>query len=135
MATIPYRLVDTQGNALNPVQTYLGHAFFVQWPNMSTGDVGQVWTSPVAADRSVQVEGTFGGATVTIQGSNEFDLTDHQVLSSANFETLRDPASANLTFAAAGLKQVLETTLGIRPSVAAGAGSGLNVSMCVRAIL
>jgi hypothetical protein len=77
------------------------------------------------SDRSVQVEGTFGAATITIQGSND----------GVNWETLRDPGSVALTFTTAGLKQILELTLNIRAISSGGAGTAVTVTVCGRAIM
>lgn len=74
------------------------------------------------ADRSVQVEGTFGGATVTIQGTND----------GTNWQTLNNPASVALSFSAAGFKGILELPMKIRPLVTGGTSVSLTVSMVVR---
>lgn len=72
-------------------------------------------------DKSVQVSGTFGGATCVIEGSND----------GANWFILRDPAGANLSFTAAGLKQVLETVAFIRAQLSVvGSGAAVNVDLC-----
>jgi hypothetical protein len=77
------------------------------------------------ADRSVQVEGTFGSATITIQGSND----------GTNWQTVRGPDSVALTFTASGLKQVLETTLYLRVISAGGTGTSVTVTLVGRKIL
>lgn len=71
--------------------------------------------------RSIQVEGTFGGATITIKGSND----------GTNYETIRDLQGNNLTFAAAGLKGIQEVVGFIQPSTASGSGSSLTVTMLI----
>ena len=88
--------------------------------------------APVAftqwADKTVQVEGTFGGATCQLQGSN--DLT--------NFQALRSPLSStplSITTAAgsAGLSQILEVTQVVKPILSAvGSGAALTVTLCCR---
>jgi hypothetical protein len=62
------------------------------------------------ADRSVQFAGTFNGATVQLQGSND----------GTNFVVLTDPLNNALTFTSAGLKQIAEVTRYIRCAVTAG---------------
>lgn len=79
---------------------------------------------PDYADRSIQVEGTFGGATVTIQGSND----------GTNWQTLRDPQGVALTVTSAALKQVLETTRYIRAISSGGTGTAVSVTLFARAI-
>lgn len=88
----------------------------VTWGALANGEAG----APIAADqalwsdRSVQVTGTFGAAgSVSIEGSND----------GVNYFTLNSPQGTALTFAAAGLKQVLEGTLWLRPRVTAGDGT------------
>jgi hypothetical protein len=76
-------------------------------------------------DRSIQIAGTFGGATVTIQGSND----------GVNWSTMRDPASVALTFTAADIKQLLEMALYIRPITTGGTGSALVVTMAGRQLI
>jgi hypothetical protein len=87
---------------------------------MLTGDVGSAVPNATFTDRSVQVTGTFGGATVTMQGSND---------GGATWSTLNDAAGTPLTFTAAGIKQVLEVSQFIRPSVSGGAAADLDVHL------
>lgn len=108
MATIP----GVQNNALAASTTI--------WTNLATGDTG----SPVSTHgkkMTVQVTGTFAGATVTIEGSND----------GTNFVSLNDEAViANpCSFTSAGLKGVLQMPKYIRPNVTAGAGTGLIVTL------
>lgn len=93
--------------------TGIGTGSLVSWTPVATGDTGAPAENYSFSDRSVQVTGTFGGATCTIEGSND----------GVNYSALTDTAGVALTFAAAGIKQVLQVTRYIRPSVAAGAGS------------
>lgn len=97
-----------------------GNASMVTWTSVATGDTGAPIQNPTFSDRSVQVTGTFGGATCTIEGSND----------GVTYFTLTDPAGAAATFAVAGLKQLLQVTRYIRPSVAAGAGT-LNINLLI----
>jgi hypothetical protein len=91
---------------------------------LGNADTGVAIDRTDFADRSVQVEGTFGAATVTIQGSND----------GTNWETLRDPQGVALSFTSAGLKQILETTLYIRPVSSGGTGTALTVTLVGRKI-
>lgn len=76
-------------------------------------------------DRTVQITGTFGtGGSVTIQGSNDGGTT---------WATLTDPLGNNLTFTAAGMKQITELPALLRPLVTAGDGTtSLNVYLHMR---
>lgn len=74
------------------------------------------------ADRSVQFVGTVT-ATIVVQGSND----------NTNWETLTDGLGNNLSFTAAGLKQICELTRYIRPAVISGtAGSGCKCLIVTR---
>lgn len=90
----------------------LGYEVF--WETLTSADtVGsavQLWG---AADRSVHVVGTFGSATVVLQGSND----------NSNWVTLTDPLGAAISFTTTGLKQVSEITRYIRPSTSGGDGT------------
>ena len=89
---------------------------------LGNADTGVQVSMSDMGDRSVQVEGTFGGATVTVQGSND----------NVNWETLRDPGTIVLTYTVAGLKQVLEMTIYIRVISAGGVGTALTCTMASR---
>lgn len=92
----------------------------IRWLAMATGDTSEPVGFASMSDRSIQVEGTFGGATVNIEGSND---------KGATWAPIQDAEGALLTFTAAGLKQVLEVTGLIRATVTGGAASGINVSL------
>lgn len=90
-------------------------------PNGNTG--GPVYFDHYQ-DRSVQVFGTFAGATITIEGSNDGGTT---------WNTLTDPLGNALTFTAAGMKQITELPYQIRPSVAGGGvGTSVNIYLHMR---
>ena len=95
------------------------------WGPMSTGDTGIQVALTDFADRAIQISGTFGGATVTIQGSND----------GTNWNTMRDPASVAMTFTAADIKQMLEMALYVRPIVTGGAGVSITVVMAGRQLI
>lgn len=82
-------------------------ALTFKWTLTGTDDGAPLEFLPWA-DRSVQVGTTgdnFNAGTVIIEGSNDGVL----------WQTLKDPAGAALSFTAAGLRQVLESTAFIRP--------------------
>lgn len=86
------------------------------WSGLLNGDdgaaIGPDWAA--FSDRSVQVTGTLGaGGTLVWEGSND----------GTNWATLNTPAGTALSFTAAGLKQVLEGALYMRPRVTAGDGT------------
>lgn len=122
MAVIPYTIVDPPAGDAFPEGTRI-----VVWSGMATGDTGTPYTAPNRSDKSVSADGTFGGATVTMEGSNDVGV-------SPTFYALRSPDSVALTFTVAGLKQVLENSWKIRPNMTAGAGSAMVVRMLVTTI-
>ena len=99
------------------------------WETMADDDVGGVAGadagSPSFADKTVHVTGTFGGATVTIEGSND----------GTNFVTLNDAGGSALSFTSAGLKTILENPLEIRPKTAGGSGTDVDVIIIARGTL
>jgi hypothetical protein len=78
------------------------------WENLTQTDLdGQPVVVSRRSDRTVQVIGTFGGATVTIQGS----------LDGATWATLNDLQGTAMTFTAARIEGVSEIVTYIRPLV------------------
>lgn len=84
---------------------------------LGNADTGNAVDMHRWADRTVQVLGTFGGATVTIQGSND----------NTNWVTLNDSGSTALTFTAAGMKLILENPIYVRAISAGGTASAITV--------
>lgn len=112
MATIPYVIVPSPDI----------RSFVIKWLSVTEADTCAAVAIPTHADRSVQVTGTFGGATVLIQGSND----------GSTYATLTTPADAALSFTATGLKQILESTAYIKPSISGGTGQTLNIYVHMR---
>jgi hypothetical protein len=96
------------------------------WTGLATGDDGEAIDWSAFADKSVQVIGTFGGATVTLQGSNDEGPVP------TNWVALTDLLGNALNFTATGLEQVTENTCWVRPVVTGGAASGITVQMLLR---
>lgn len=93
-----------------------------QWLTMTeTNGSGDAWFNPGLRDRSVQVDGTFGGGTIKLQGSNDS--------SGSNWFDLHDPLGNTLSFTSAGLKQVLEACLYYRPTSSGGTGQSVNIRL------
>lgn len=88
----------------------------VTWA-LGNADTGVATSINRWADRTVHVLGTFGGATVTVEGSND----------GVNFLTLSDTTGAALMFTAAGMKVILENPIYIRAKTAGGTGSAVTV--------
>lgn len=92
----------------------------IKW-SLAANDVGQWLVLPRAADRSVHIYGTFGGATVVVEGTNEPEA-DGNV--DANAKTLSDPQGNPLSFTAGpALKAPVEMVRSIRVRVIGGDGT------------
>ena len=86
----------------------------VKWIGLHVnGDTGVPFAAPNYATKSVQAVGIWGGATVTIEGSN---MVDNPIYSP---ET--NILGASITFSADGVKQIFSNTYYIRPRISSGA--------------
>lgn len=91
-----------------------GRSYVHTWGSLTTGDAtGDSVEMPGAADRSVQIVGTFSTATVTVQGSND----------GTNWFPLTDPQGNNIAKTADALEQIMETVRYIRPVATSADGS------------
>jgi hypothetical protein len=115
MATIPCQLIAS------------GDGFRVyKWENLNNTDQdGQPFEVGKFADISFHVKGTFGGATITIQGDND-------AIGTPDWDTLNDSQGNALIFTSRRIEQLLENVSKIRPLLSGGAGSSVNVFMKVR---
>lgn len=93
----------------------------VTWPLMQNGDDGKPIELANFADRSVQVEGTFGsGGTVRIEGS--IDGTSYRVLT--------DPQGNDLDITTGKIEAITELVRYIRPRIVGGDGTtSLTITM------
>lgn len=93
----------------------------VSWA-MGIADTGLPAELPAWADRSVQIEGTMGGATIVFEGSND----------GTNYRTLTDPQGNAISKTAAAIEQVTELSRYVRPVTSGGTGSAIVVSFLAR---
>ena len=114
MATIA--LTSADRNSVNG-------AIILSWA-LAGADDGAPYSLPFSADLTFQVTGTFGGATVKLQGSNNgtdwFDLTKKGGTSAASVT-------------AAGGFTVNENPAFIRPSTSGGTGTDVDVIVALHA--
>lgn len=66
---------------------------------------------------SVQVSGTFGAATVVLQGSND----------GVTYATLKDLQGTNISFTAAGFAEFSSGAAFIKPSISGGTGDDIDI--------
>jgi hypothetical protein len=83
------------------------------WSPLLAGDTGRAVDFSEFADRSVQFAGTFGGASVSLQGSND----------GVNWHVLTDTQGAPISKTSAALSAVAEMTRYVRPAVSGGDGT------------
>lgn len=86
-------------------------------------DTGTPITVPYAADITAQVSGTFGAATVVVEGSND----------GTNWYTLNAVVGSTLSFTTAGLRKAVESPAFVRASSSGGTGSALTVTLAIKA--
>ena len=96
----------------HPFETSLDVAV-TTWDGLLLDDDGEPVRLAVYSDRSIQVTGTFGGASVTIGGSND-GITYH-ALTSTDGESL--------TLTSGALKQIVELPVFLKPRVFGGDGT------------
>lgn len=115
MATKNATFIDAAGD---------GSVLLVTWAALLNGDDGSPAELSAYADRTIQLDGTFGaGGSITVQGSND----------NSNWFALTDPQGVAITKTAAALKTITEVPRYIRPIVTAGDGTTtLNTRLIVR---
>lgn len=89
---------------------------------MGNADTGLPMQMSGASDRSVQASGTFGGATVKLEGSND----------GVTYFTLNDPIGTDITGTSAYLYQIMELTRYIRPVTSGGTGTTITVTVLAK---
>ena len=95
-----------------------------RWTDYSTADTA----TPVKVQNmqglagSVQVTGTFGGATIALQVSND----------GTNFVTLKDGTGTNITFTAAGMAEFSTAALYVKPTSSGGTADNVTVTVVLR---
>lgn len=80
------------------------------WDGLLADDEGEAVRLAVYSDRSIQISGEFGGAAVTIGGSND----------GTNYFALTDTSGATLAVTEACLKQIVELPVYLKPRVFGG---------------
>jgi len=111
--------------AISPTIARVGeHEIVVTWTPIAPGDTCEPIKKGLVdfVDRTVQVAGTFGGGTVTVEGSND----------GTNYSVLNNVQGTSLSLAAAGVRAVAETPLYTKPVLTGGAASSLTVTLLCR---
>lgn len=92
------------------------------WTNVTETDTFAAVEVPDAADMSLQLGGTFGGATVTFQGSND----------GTTYAGLADAGGTAISKTAAALVGVRERCRYVKPVAASGSAQSLSAWLFVR---
>ncbi len=96
------------------------------WTLTTADGTGDAISIPGAADRTVQFLGTFGSATVLMEGS----LVDDPSADDTDWFTLTDGQGTAISFTAKGGEFVAENTLWLRPRLSvAGSGAAITVRL------
>lgn len=110
-------LTSTDRNTVAGVVLY-------KWEALGNADDGAPVSVGYAADITVQAIGTFGGATVRLQGSND----------GTNWHNMTQKGGTTaLGFTAAGVHSINEMPAYIRPLTAGGTGTDVDVIVAVHA--
>lgn len=98
-----------------------GSAIVVTWTPVTSADTCHPVRYPEYADRSIHVSGTFDGATVQIQGSNN---------GGASFASLADPTETTILISSERIRAILENTDYLMPVISGGgAAQSLTISI------
>lgn len=117
MAVIP-ATYPTMGRTLDYKDVHVA-----QWLLVSSADTCSAVELPRFADRSVQIAGTFGGATVEIHGS----------IDGTNYKVLTDPQGNDISKALASIECITELVRYIKPVFTGGGGTqSITVSIIFR---
>lgn len=96
----------------------------VTWNDIVTGDT--ITTLPIAAQAAVagavQIGGTFGGATVTLQASND----------GVTYFTMKDLTGVSISTATAALFEFTTAAMYVRPAVTSGSANAVDVTLMLR---
>jgi hypothetical protein len=95
----------------------------VRWENLAADEDGAPFTGSIEnGDRCIQIAGTFGGATLTWQGTNF--LPPDSGSAYTNWVTLTDPQGNNLAgINTPRIETVLEIPAASRPLIVGGDGT------------
>ena len=112
---------------VTPTHKQVGRGAHLYTWVMTNADNGLPVSVPGAADKSVQNVGTWGGATVVMQGSND-GTTWFELNAVQNFTT----AISSTADATPGIQQIGENTVYVRPVSSGGTGTSVTVYLLAR---
>lgn len=90
--------------------------WYVKWQTLGNADNGSAVQFGQFPDRTIQAVGTFGGATVTLEGS----------MDSTTWATLRDFQGNSVTLTDSSVRLIAECPLYVRVRTSGGSGTNLD---------
>lgn len=112
--------------AIDPTYLLTTGVVQTQWVAASTANTPNALLIKNNAGRkaSVQVTGTFGGATVAIQGSND----------GTNYVTLKDITNTAMSGLTAAYYEFETSALYIKPLITGGTGDSITITLVMRGL-
>jgi hypothetical protein len=107
--------------------TIQGGIEIITWPAMANGDTGEpvLVLGKAGAIGSLQAEGTFGGGTLTLQGSNIEG-------GAGAYRNVKDGAGNGLSLTAPDMEDFSTAAAYLSPALAGGSAGAVTVSVVVR---
>lgn len=102
----------------------------ITWVLTTAAPDGQAADLSAFPDKTVHMTGTFGGGTLTMQGSN--DPLGRTTPGSVDWQSLRDPQGVAIAKLASYLGAILENPRFVRPSLSGSAAATVTVILTVR---
>lgn len=99
------------------------HVYCVRWV-LGDGDTADAVALPGFFDRSASFYGTFGGATVALEASNDPD-------GAAGFMPALDLQGLPITATAGKFDAIGPIAIWIRPTISGGSGASVTVALCM----
>lgn len=96
-----------------------GSAMLAVWASATEADTFAAVKMPEYVQRTVSIQGTFGGATVVVNGS----------IDGTNYTGLTNPAGVAISKTSAAVVGVFESTQYYQPAASGGTGQVLVLSM------
>lgn len=105
---------------------------YIKWLNASEGDTFAAIALAGHSDKTVHFFGTFGGATITLEGSSDpLAETDP---ASASWVTLKNAQGLDLSATSDSLEVIIENPIYIRPAISGGSGTDVSIVVCARIV-
>jgi hypothetical protein len=95
----------------------------VLWEAMGNADTGAPYVGARYADKTITLEGTWGSATIVVQGSN----------SGSTYFQLENNENASISSTADAIHGIRENTMYTRPVSSGGTGTDVDVILIGRA--